>query len=157
MALQKREKNLLIGLAIVAVASAAILYRAYNQPAKDPLVSEAVQIEKKNKDTPNQGSPRTSSSGGSSKGGSRSSSGDAKSLPKISQGEFEKHTNLNNCWVLIEGEVYDISNFLTEYVSQQQKAMSFCGTVGFEVGFIEQNSSLREIIKSKSNKKGAIG
>lgn len=157
MALKKSEKRLLIGLAIVAVISAGVLYRVYNPPVKDVIASQAPTSETKKETKASTSTKSRSTSGG---GGSRSGGGT--SVPssagqKVSQADFEKHATMDNCWVLMEGEVYDITIFLLEYVSQQDKASSFCGTVGFEAGFIDGDLGLKDSVKNKSQKMGIIG
>ena len=152
MKIQKREKRMLIGLAVVAIFSGIMLYRIY-YPSSEEVIP-AVISESSNQNT--ESSTPSSRSGGS--GGARPSTSGGTSVgsQNVSLQEFENHSSLKNCWVLIDGEVFDISSFLTTYQSLQETAVSFCGTVGFEVGFIDGDESLKARIKLESQRIGTI-
>lgn len=151
MNLQPREKKLLLLLAVVAVTSGIALYFI-----NKPMTSGEFVIYEKEEQTqtssvrPSQSArPGTSSQ---SQGGNRSSSAAIVTLEN-----FQLNRSIESCWVLLEGKVFDISNFLKMFSEYQNSALEFCGTVGFEVGFIRGNISLTETIKEYSTELGVLG
>lgn len=155
MQLQKREKNMLIGLSIVAIISAIMLYRIYYPSSEEVIPADISSSTTKSSDTPNKATTSSGSRGGT-RGGSSVSGRGGTGDQTVSLQEFESHSSLKNCWVLLNGEVFDISNFLVNYGDFQDSIMPFCGTVGFEAGFIEGNKSLAESVKIESQKIGTI-
>ena len=151
--LKKKEKKMLIALGVVAVIGAISLLNIY-KPDKTELevISESEEVVEEKKAEPKS----YSSSGG---GGGRKSGGSGGGATKprnIAMSEFQKHTKTKDCWVLMDGEVYNITNFINEYPTYGNGATEFCGTVGFEAGFLSENK-IRDTIKSKSQKMGIIG
>jgi hypothetical protein len=155
MTLKPKEKKLLIALGIVAVIAAVMLYRIYG-PKKHELkvISESKKEEKKDTKT----APARSYGGGGGGGrGSSSSSNTKESVLSVSLDDFTKNNKLESCWVIIEGEVYNITNYLKEYDSDIDGISQYCGTFGFEVGYLNEKSSLSNLIKDNSLKIGKIG
>ncbi|MCD5389776.1 MAG: cytochrome b5 domain-containing protein [Candidatus Pacebacteria bacterium] len=151
--LKKKEKKMLIALGVVAVFGSTSLFNIY-KPDKTELevISESEEVVEEKKAEPKS----YSSSGG---GGGRKSGGSGGGATKprnIAMSEFQKHTKSKDCWVLMDGEVYNITNFINEYPTYGNGATEFCGTVGFEAGFLSENK-IRDTIKSKSQKMGIIG
>jgi len=152
MALKKREKKMLIGLAIIAAVSGFILYRAYN-PAPEEIIE---QIEVTDK-TPKTETPATASSGGGSRGGGGlSSSGGSSSPAGVTLDDFQKHASLDNCWVIVDGDIYDISNILFENPNLQPTIAQYCGTFGFEVGYLAEDSVFKSVVQKSGVIKGKI-
>ncbi len=166
MALKKSEKKLLIALGVVIVVSGIILYRVFNPPAPDPI--DSTGEEEVTQETPAQSSSTTSStptrsSSSSPRRGSGGSSGSSSSgsLPEVQPtgvllAEFEEHTSLESCWVVIDGSVYNISNYIENQRIQTDEINQYCGTFGFEVGFIDDDLMLAERIKESSQELGPI-
>ena len=145
---------MLKALAVVAIISGIILYR--NSRPSDPVVVPQVT-----KDTPTEtttGSASTSSSrrggGGRSSGGS--SSGGGTKISTVTPSDFQRHNTLESCWVLIDGQVMDITNFIIEFRSQADAIAQFCGTFGFEAGFLDENQQFVESITTSSTNMGII-
>ncbi len=158
MALKKREKKMVIALGIIALLGGLKLYFVYKPDKAAPEViveSEETTVKDSAKKTSSAKKTRRSYSGGGSAGGS-SRSTQGTSLSGVSMDDFQKHIKPNDCWVLIEGEVYDISGFIKQYPSQGKESLQYCGTVGFEVGFLEENK-IRDSVKEYSTKIGIIG
>ena len=153
MALKKREKKMLIGLGIVAVVSGIILYRTFN-PAPDELIEKIATTDKTTTTTATTSSRGGGSRGGSSRGGG-SSSGESTG-PSVSSSEFQKHATAKDCWVIMGDTVYDVTNVITEYSQYAQGITQYCGTFGFQSGFLAENSDLRLIIESRASNKGGI-
>lgn len=154
MQLQTREKRMLILLAVVAIGSGIILYNVYrpseNKMPPPPPVS-------KNQKTAAPASPPTRSSSSSSRPrGTTSTTGSNSGNQIVSFQEFERHSTAKDCWILMDGEVYDITEFLLTNEGLYKEATSFCGTVGFEEGFIKRNEVLKEKIEKETLKIGSI-
>ena len=161
MALKKSEKKMLIILGVVAVIAAIVFYRIYGPDNSEPeIISEStLEEEVEKKETTN--TSRPSSSGSSSRGSSRSSSSSSSSTSEtvktVSMDEFQKHSRGDDCWVLIEGDVYNITFFIEKYPSQREKGITeYCGTVGFEAGYLKENN-IRESVKENASNLGKIG
>ncbi len=164
MALQPKEKKLLKILAGVVVVGGFIMFRS-SQPQEiattesDPDKVAELEAKKKAKTTTKTSSRPPGGSGGGSasrSGGSGGSRGAAPTISTVSVSDFESHNSPESCWVLIDGKVYDI----TEYLKNSQepdKVAAYCGTFGFEEGYLEEISSTKEAIIDKASLKGTIG
>lgn len=152
--LKKKEKKMLMVLGVVAFIAAISLYFIYKPDKTKPeVISESKQdiTKDKKKKQPKSYSANT---GG---GGQRShSSGKTTKSAGISMSEFQKHTQAKDCWVLMDGEVYNITGFINKYPDYKNGVIEFCGTVGFKVGFLKENK-IRDTIKNVSQKMGVIG
>lgn len=155
MALQKREKKMLIALGIVAVVSGIILYRVFN-PAEEEIEQLSTAPKTEEAASTTSGGSRGGSRGGGG-GGSRGGGGSGTTTGGgLSSADFQKHVSLEDCWVLVEGTVYDITGILQEYSQYGPTVAPFCGTFGFEVGFLQENLSLKEIIIGRAPSHGQI-
>lgn len=149
--LKKSEKRLLIALGVVAVVSAIMLYRIYGpQPAPEEVeqTTPTTSTAETPTATPSRGGSRGGgggSRGGGSRGGGSSASTD---ITNIAQ-----HNKPNDCWVTIDGDPYDITGFIQEYQSNDETISGFCGTYGFEVGFLGENPELRDFVLANAIKK----
>ncbi|WP_291991512.1 cytochrome b5 domain-containing protein [Candidatus Accumulibacter sp. ACC003] len=41
--------------------------------------------------------------------------------------EVARHTQIDDCWMAIDGEVYDLSNYLPEHPSELEVIVAWCG------------------------------
>jgi cytochrome b involved in lipid metabolism len=48
-------------------------------------------------------------------GGTSGSSPSAHAPKQIPYSEVQKHANADSCWVIIEGQVYDVTSFLSDH------------------------------------------
>lgn len=159
MALEKREKTLLKVLGVVAVISTIILFRVFNPKGKTEVkVTESVVEEEVKKETPTKKTPSSSRSGLVRRGGGlfAGPSSSPKPVLNVHLDDFQQHTTLDNCWVLIGGEVYDVSGFIVSNPHYANEIKQFCGTFGFETGFLEENINLKEDIKNNSQNMGGL-
>jgi hypothetical protein len=149
--LKKSEKRLLIGLSVVALVSGIILYDIYGpkKPSEPEIISQSDPA-KKSTEPANTGTSSRGSRGGG--GGGGNSRGGGGSAAKVDITNIEKHNKPNDCWTTIDGEAYDITRFIQEYQSTNKNIANFCGTYGFEVGFLAENPSLREYVLQNSTK-----
>ena len=162
MALKKSEQKMLKILGVVAVLAGIAFYRIYNKSDEAPVpqVTPEVQTDSAASTTTSSASKKGAGGGrsipskGSGGGGGSSSSGGGSQ--GITTTEFEQHHATTDCWVLIKGEVYDISNFITEFQSQRDAISQFCGTFGFESGFLGENPQFTETVISSSTLRGVI-
>jgi len=147
--LKKSEKRLLIGLGVVALVSGIILYDIYG-----PKKTSAPEIISQSE--PDQGSDVSTSATTSSRSLNRGSGGGSSrtggSSAAIDITNIETHNTPNDCWTTIDGEVYDITRFVQEYQSTYRDIANFCGTYGFEVGFLLENPSLKESVLQNSTR-----
>lgn len=40
---------------------------------------------------------------------------------------FTNHTNASDCWIRINGDVYDVTNYLNEHPGGAERILPFCG------------------------------
>lgn len=156
MALQKREKKLLKALGIVVVVSGIILFFVYRPQNQEPVSSTSQQQTPDQTDGERKPSrPRTTtpSSGG---GGSGVSNQPTQAQAIISVDEFQRHNNDDDCWVLIKGTVYDITDYLST-LSNKEAASPYCGTYAFEEGFLDASDVRVDEIIEQSSKIGTMG
>jgi hypothetical protein len=157
MALQAREKKMLKVLGVVAVLSAIGLFFTYRPKKIENAESPTSLIEEiPDEETPageragsTSSSPRSRGGGGNPGGGGGSSS--SIELGSINLSALEQHNTPNDCWVVIGDEVYDIAGFIQNYPEQSNSASQYCGTVGFEVGFLAEGADLKGSIKQVSS------
>mmetsp|Transcript_16196 Transcript_16196/g.13019 ORF Transcript_16196/g.13019 Transcript_16196/m.13019 type:complete len:82 (+) Transcript_16196:60-305(+) len=45
----------------------------------------------------------------------------------LTAGEVEKHNTENDCWCIVGGVVYDVTNFLTDHPGGKKAIMLFAG------------------------------
>lgn len=159
MALQNREKKMLKILAVVAVLGAVSLYFTLFAKDEEPVVEQttaattttAPAAGEKKKSSPSRPS---SGGGGGARGGS---SGGSKAAPvSLSFESFQSHNTAKDCWVLVDGSVYDITGLVSSG-SIDPKAAEYCGTTGFEIGFLDQQLNIKDSILTQSQKVGKIG
>lgn len=158
--LQKREKKMLIALAIVAVLSALQLYSVYGGGSEEEnFVVENTPAEA----TPAEDVSSTEGSGGSysgssvKKGGVARKGGGSKKARVLQLSDVEKHNNINDCWVLASGYVLDITSYLSSEPLDSKDISSYCGTSGFEVGyFSELSEEEKKKILRQSTRKGKL-
>jgi len=154
MALKKSEKKLLKILAGVAVVSGVILYRVFNPAAPDSIESVTTSV---TDNTAASSASRPSSSRGGRGGGSRGGGSSSSASPSgVTLNDFKNHNTPDNCWIVIQGEVFDVSNYITNNESQAATVGQYCGTLGFEVGIGSQNTELTQEILQQSQGLGSI-
>lgn len=47
-------------------------------------------------------------------------------------GEVEQHSSVNDCWMIIDGSVYDVTNFLDQHPGGVAAMSPYCGKDGTE-------------------------
>jgi hypothetical protein len=150
--LKNSEKRFLIALAIVAVISGIMLYDIYGpQPIPDFSQSESSDSKIETTETSTSSKPIAGGTGGS-RGVSTGSRGRSSASSSSDITNIAQHNKPNDCWVTIGGETYNITGFVQDYQKNDSSITNFCGTYGFEAGFLEQNSSLRDIVLRNSIK-----
>jgi len=154
MALQKREKRMLIALGIVAVVSGIILYRVFN-PAPPEAIEQIETTDKTTVETTTSSPARRGGGSGGSRGGGGGGS-TTSSQSSVSSSEYQKHATGQDCWVIMNDVVYDVTSIVSEYAQYADGITQYCGTFGFEAGFLAEHSDLRLIIESRGSRKGGI-
>jgi cytoskeletal protein RodZ len=159
MALQKREKKLLKALGIIAVISGIVLFFVFREPSTPEAVESGSQEQSNQQSSPQTNTsssrPRPTASSGSSSGGARPSSGQV-GQAIVSIDEFQRHNSVDDCWVLIKGKVYDITEYLSS-LPNKQVASPYCGTFAFEEGFLGETGIQIDSIVQNSIEVGTMG
>ena len=127
-----------------------VLYRAYN-PVEGKKIQQLEPTNKEERKSSNSSTTRGNSGGSSRRGGS---SFDSEAT--VSSKEFQSHATIENCWVLIDGIVFDITGFIMAYSSIQEESSQYCGAFGFEEGFLKNNQEYKDAVSKASIKKGVI-
>lgn len=155
MALQKREKKLLKILGVIAVLSAIVLFLVMRPKETETVTSTQ---ESQTPKTQESGTANRPSSGGGARsgGGGQASSGSARQASGISIDEFQRHNTSDDCWVLIDGNIYDITEYLSR-LPNKEEASPYCGTFAFEEGFLQETSLEKELIINSATLRGEIG
>lgn len=163
MALQPKEKKLLKILAAVVVVGGFIMYRS-SRPAEIPVTEadpeKTAEIKAKKNAKTSTAKARTASGDSAaparSGGGGSASRAVAPTISTISLTEFESHKTPDSCWVLIDGRVYDITDYLKNSPEPKEIA-PYCGTFAFEEGYLNEIATTKNAIIEKANLKGTIG
>lgn len=162
MALKKSEKKLLKILGGVAVVSGIILYRTFNPSAPDVVETEPLPVAETPAETKQPtgttSTPRGSSGGGSSRSGG-SGGGNTLSTPTlagVSLDDFQNHNTYRDCWVTIGNDAYDVSSYLENNQTLAPEIGQYCGTLGFEFGFAQEQAAIIEDLKEKAQKLGPL-
>jgi len=158
MALQKREKLLLKILAGVAVVSGIILLQSLSGPDQAEIEDKVVgAVEDANAERDALINEAAGEGGGGRRGagGARSGSGGGETR-SVTSADFQSHASPADCWVLLEGQVYDVTPIIKAYPTWADPIRPFCGTFGFEAGFISENPNFADTVKSQGTQKGVI-
>lgn len=54
---------------------------------------------------------------------------------------FAHHNTTQDCWILYQNKIYDITSFLPRHPGGVQKIAQFCGTTGFEQAFTQKHGT----------------
>ena len=148
MALQKKEK-MFKALVIVAVLSAIILYRNKSTSYNVILGSQGEEIVEeieKNKSTTVRSLSKNKQSFSSSN-----------FLGGISLATFEKHISPKDCWITIDDDVYDATALIKNSTFDIGKDIaSYCGTLGFKIGYIKDNPQSIKLLKEHLSMVGIL-
>ena len=157
MALQKREKLMLKILAGVAVVSGIILLQTLSGPDQDAIEEKVVgAVEDANAERDALINEATGGGGGGSRRGGAARSSSGGETRSVTSADFQSHASPGDCWVLLEGQVYDVTPIFTAYPVWIESIKPFCGTFGFEAGFISEHPDFTETIKNQASPKGVI-
>lgn len=156
MALKKREKKMLIGLGVVAaIAAVYFLTQGSGGTSAPVVVSESTQTAETEEAAETSSSPTSSRGGGGGSRGGGGSSGTAGAVAPITPQELARHSTPNNCWVVIDDDVYDVSIYIAS--TGDSAIAAYCGTFGFESGYLEGDQlNSAEIIIKESQKVGTF-
>lgn len=152
-----REAQLLKLLGVIAFLAAVMLYFVLQpQEIKTIQGNGATKTEQKEESGGTTANSPSRSGGG--RASSRSSGGTASSggIGTLSISSFEANNKEDSCWVLIDGVVYDISAYL-DTLSDTEDVVSYCGTFGFEAGYIDNSLPLKNEVVELSVRKGTLG
>lgn len=74
------------------------------------------------------------------------STSDKKGSPslKISMGELSRHNSATDCWVAIDGKVYDFTDFLSEHPPGPDSIVNLAGTDGSKAFYDAHSASMLE-------------
>ncbi|MCI5050699.1 MAG: cytochrome b5 domain-containing protein [Candidatus Pacebacteria bacterium] len=150
--LKKSEKRLLIALGVVAVIGGGVLYSIYGVTPEPEIISQSDPTAEIQEAASSSSGSRSGSRGGGSRGGSRGGGGGVNS-PQADIDNLQNHNQPNDCWVTIDGQIYDITGFIQEYQSIDNTVEGYCGTYGFEAGFLAEHPELRDFVLRNSVQK----
>jgi hypothetical protein len=136
MALNKREKLMLKVLAVVLIASGIILYLVLKPSQNNEFDSAPGQNQTQNTSSSRRSAPSRGGSGGGASHG-------------INLSEFEQHNSINDCWVILDGAVYDITQYLRT-IPDAQQAAAYCGTFAFQAGYLGGSSLAADAVAGSS-------
>jgi cytochrome b involved in lipid metabolism len=76
----------------------------------------------------------------------------------ISLGELNQHNSESSCWIVFEGNVYDITDYLPRHPGGVGQIVDFCGSpVQFEDNFLKKHGTSKvQLLLSSSVKKGVF-
>lgn len=148
MKLNKNEKNMLIALGATAVLGALILVAVFS--------SEPQEVPDYDWESQQRGTNRIQQTNNSRTFNSNSSGSSNSRASGVSLTSFEQHNTANSCWVVIDGLVYDISNYL-DSVSRINEIVPYCGTFAFEQVFISRTGANKAQIIQSSSLVGPLG
>lgn len=61
---------------------------------------------------------------------------------KITLSELANHDSLNDCWIVYDGKVYDITDYLPRHPGSAEKILPYCGSATeFENAFVRQHGT----------------
>ena len=156
--LSHKEKRLLKVLGTILVLSGIFLYFVL-QPTEIKTVTgtkTTTEVPEEQSVSSSRPSSRPSSRGsGGSRGSSSSSANQDTPGASISTGQFEQNNTKESCWVLIEGVVYDITEYLST-LRDTEEIVQYCGTFGFKEGYLNDSDLSAEAIIQEATIKGAI-
>lgn len=138
--ISKKEKKMLIALGVVALLGGFMMYRIYAPEEIEATPVEQGSEKKEGVEKKSNSSSRSRSSGGGRRSGGGSSSSTKTPAPvAVSATEFSFHNTPNNCWVSANGVAYDASSYIAKNPSDGADISAFCGTAGFDVGFLKKH------------------
>ncbi len=72
----------------------------------------------------------------------------------ITLDELKKHNDKNDCWVVYQGKVYDVTKWLPLHPGGVEAIARFCGTTGFETAFVRKHgNTVNQKIQNTTSKK----
>lgn len=80
----------------------------------------------------------------------------------ISLQEIQSHNNINDCWIIINDNVYDISQFIKDHnvLCSKMKLSDLCGKDASKIWLEKENSSyahkFKSILKLKRSQIGTL-
>ena len=63
------------------------------------------------------------------------------SVEKVSENELLSHQDQNDCWVVYENNVYDVTKYIPKHPGGEDKISDQCGGLNFEKEFTKQHGT----------------
>ncbi len=125
------SKNLLIGLvtALVVMGGAAFYFSNSNDTAQTPQTGTAT--------TSSSSTSQTSSSDTAQSGQNSNSS-------SITMTDVAKHNSESSCWSVIDGNVYDLTPWVSQHPGGAQAILSICGIDGSDAFHAQHDHQPRQ-------------
>ncbi len=126
--MNKTSTGVIIGL-ILVIGGIFILYRnggenTVNSPAENPAINTNVDAEQ-----PTNSNPSTNTSG-SSAGASNGSASVPSQAKTYTLAEVALHASSSSCWSVVNGGVYDLTNWIKQHPGGADKIIAICGKDG---------------------------
>jgi cytochrome b involved in lipid metabolism len=137
------KKELVFGIVSIVVIAAAAVFFVFQFNQKEKQVNQVLTNIQKNNQNPNQ----------------KQNSNNNQSLT-LTVEEVQKHNQPNDCWLIINDAVYDVTNYAQFHPGGDQRIYRFCGqdaTNAFQTKGGRGSHSQRAIDQLKQLYLGKIG
>ena len=75
----------------------------------------------------------------------------------ITMDDLLLHSTAVDCWVVYEGKVYDVTDYISVHPGGPNAIAKYCGTTGFQEGFIKKHGTSKvEILLSETEEVGVF-
>jgi cytochrome b involved in lipid metabolism len=137
------KKELVFGVISIVVIAAAAGFFVFQFNQKEKQVNQALTNIQKNNQNPNQKQNSTNNQ-----------------PVTLTVEEVQKHNQRNDCWLIINDAVYDVTNYAQFHPGGDQRIYRFCGqdaTKGFQTKGGKGSHSQRAVDQLKQLYLGKIG
>lgn len=120
------KKELLVG--IVGVVGVLLLAFFYYTQDTTPTTTRTNSSANTTTSQTNADSNRSTNSSGNANANTSVNSSTDSSLLKLSPAEVAKHNSAADCWLIIQGNVYDVTQYIFRHEGGADRIISVCGS-----------------------------
>jgi cytochrome b involved in lipid metabolism len=115
-----KNKEIVFLTTVVALIGGGVLYVSINKNQTTMVV--------KNTNTTNQISPKTTTSNTKNTASKTTTiTPKPNTIPSYTLSEVSTHNNQTSCWTVVDGKIYDITDFISSHPAGVSKIMRGCG------------------------------